>query len=54
MIGSASDLIAQIDATVAALPLTDIISWGTPPGMDPADINPHLERFAREVMPHFR
>jgi alkanesulfonate monooxygenase SsuD/methylene tetrahydromethanopterin reductase-like flavin-dependent oxidoreductase (luciferase family) len=54
MIGSPAELIEQIDAATAALPLTDIISWATPPGMDPAEMNPRLERFAREVMPHFR
>jgi alkanesulfonate monooxygenase SsuD/methylene tetrahydromethanopterin reductase-like flavin-dependent oxidoreductase (luciferase family) len=54
MVGSANDLIAQIDALTKELPLTDIMSWATPPGMDPALMNPHLEQFAREVMPHFR
>lgn len=54
MIGSASDLIQQIDAATKALPLTDIISWATPPGMDPEEMNPKLERFAQEVIPHFR
>jgi alkanesulfonate monooxygenase SsuD/methylene tetrahydromethanopterin reductase-like flavin-dependent oxidoreductase (luciferase family) len=53
MVGSARDVIAQIDALTQGLPLTDIISWATPPGMDPAIMNPYLERFAREVMPHF-
>ena len=47
-------LIAQIDNLIRQLPVTDLISWGTPPGMDPADFNPRLERFAREVIPHFR
>jgi probable F420-dependent oxidoreductase len=54
MVGSAKDLITHIDALVKDLPLTDMMSWATPPGMDPAIMNPHLERFAREVMPHFR
>ncbi len=54
MIGSAGEIIAQIDALTTQLPVTDIIGWGTPPGMDAGDFNPRLERFAREVMPHFR
>jgi alkanesulfonate monooxygenase SsuD/methylene tetrahydromethanopterin reductase-like flavin-dependent oxidoreductase (luciferase family) len=54
MIGSAQELIDQIDATHKALPVTDLMSWGTPPGMNPKVMNPHIERFAREVMPHFR
>lgn len=54
MVGSPAELIRQIDGLVNQLPLTEIMGWGTPPGMDPADFNPRLERFAREVMPHFR
>jgi hypothetical protein len=54
MIGSPADLIAQVDATAKSLPLTDIISWATPPGIDPTEMNPRLERFARTVIPHFR
>ena len=54
MIGSPTELITQIDALTKALPATDIIGWATPPGMDPADFNPRIERFARDVMPHFR
>jgi 2-keto-4-pentenoate hydratase/2-oxohepta-3-ene-1,7-dioic acid hydratase in catechol pathway len=54
MIGSAGEIIAQIDALTANLPVTDLIGWGTPPGMDPAEFNPRLERFAREVISHFR
>ena len=54
MIGSSSEIIAQVDAATKFMPLTDIIGWGTPPGMDAELFNPRLERFAREVMPHFR
>ncbi len=45
-----------LHALRAFLPVTDIISWGTPVGMDPADpgIRRSLERFASEVMPLFR
>ena len=54
MLGSPSELIEQIDSMTKSLPLTDIIGWATPPGMNPEEMNPRLERFAREVMPHFR
>jgi len=54
MVGSPADLIQQIDAVTRTLPLTDIIGWATPPGMDPTLMNPRIERFAREVIPHFR
>jgi alkanesulfonate monooxygenase SsuD/methylene tetrahydromethanopterin reductase-like flavin-dependent oxidoreductase (luciferase family) len=54
MVGSPGEIIEQIDALLKFLPLTDLMSWGTPPGLDPEVMNPGLERFAREVMPHFR
>ena len=54
MVGPGKELIAQIDAITKELPLTDLMGWGTPPGMDPAALNSHLERFAREAVPHFR
>jgi hypothetical protein len=54
MIGSPADVIRQVDEARAQIPLTDIIGWATPPGMDPLAMNPYLERFARGVMPHFR
>jgi alkanesulfonate monooxygenase SsuD/methylene tetrahydromethanopterin reductase-like flavin-dependent oxidoreductase (luciferase family) len=54
MIGSPAEVIAGIDEAAKQMPLTDIISWATPPGMDPEEMNPRLERFARDVMPHFR
>jgi alkanesulfonate monooxygenase SsuD/methylene tetrahydromethanopterin reductase-like flavin-dependent oxidoreductase (luciferase family) len=54
MIGSPAEVISQIDEATKELPLTDIIGWATPPGVDSAVMNPYLERFAREVMPHFR
>ncbi|MCC7363008.1 MAG: LLM class flavin-dependent oxidoreductase [Dehalococcoidia bacterium] len=54
MVGTPAEVIRLIDAQAKELPLTDIIGWATPPGMDPQTMNPYLERFAREVMPHFR
>lgn len=54
LIGSPAELVRAIDDFRQTLPVTDLIGWGTPPGMDPAAMNPRLERFAREVMPHFR
>lgn len=54
MIGDPAGLIRQIDEFAQTLPVTDLVGWGTPPGMAPELMNPRLERFAREVMPHFR
>ena len=55
-IGPASQVADGLHALREFMPVTDIISWGTPVGMDPADpgIRRSLERFAAEVMPQFR
>jgi alkanesulfonate monooxygenase SsuD/methylene tetrahydromethanopterin reductase-like flavin-dependent oxidoreductase (luciferase family) len=53
-VGPAEEVTAAIDAFRGTLPVTDLIGWGTPPGMDPDECNEQLERFAAEVMPHFR
>lgn len=56
LVGPASQVADGLHALRAFMPVTDIISWGTPVGMDPADpgIRRSLERFAAEVMPQFR
>lgn len=51
--GSPAELIEKLERFREAIPVTDFISWGCPPGMDPAVMRPRLERFAREVLPHF-
>ncbi len=53
-VGSPSELVDKIERFREFIPVTDFISWGCPPGLDPAEMTPRLERFAAEVMPHFR
>lgn len=54
MVGPPGKIVDAIHQLREDVPVTDIMSWGTPPGMDPRDVNPRLERFAAEVIPHFR
>ena len=54
MVGPPDQIIDSINRLREDIPLTDIISWGTPPGMHPSQVNARFERFAAEVMPHFR
>ena len=56
LVGPASQVADGLQALREIIPVTDIISWGTPVGMDPANpgIRRSLERFATEVMPQFR
>ncbi|MBI2560846.1 MAG: LLM class flavin-dependent oxidoreductase [candidate division NC10 bacterium] len=35
------------------VPITHFYTWTLPPGLPPAWVAPHLELFAREVIPHF-
>jgi alkanesulfonate monooxygenase SsuD/methylene tetrahydromethanopterin reductase-like flavin-dependent oxidoreductase (luciferase family) len=54
IIGNAAEVIAAIEGLQTSLGLTELISFGVPPGMPPSLMLPAIERFAREVMPHFR
>ncbi len=54
LIGPPARLVEEFHRFREFLPVTDFIGWGTPAGMEPAKVTPYLERFAAEVMPHFR
>ena len=53
--GTPDECIREIEAFTAEFALTDVVlaGWGTSAGDDPAASTANLERFAREVMPHF-
>jgi hypothetical protein len=34
--------------------LTDLVTWGGPPGLPPSVMNASLVRFAKEVVPRLR
>jgi alkanesulfonate monooxygenase SsuD/methylene tetrahydromethanopterin reductase-like flavin-dependent oxidoreductase (luciferase family) len=53
IVGPADKVIEELERFRETLPATDIVLWGTPVGMDPKDYTPALERFARDVLPHF-
>jgi len=38
--------------TVAVI--TDIVCWTVPPGLRPAQMNRHLERYATELVPRLK
>ena len=54
LVGPPQQIVDELSRFREALPATDIIGWGAPVGMDPDEVTPQLERFAAEVMPHFR
>jgi len=54
IIGTPAQVIAAIEELQRTLGLTELLSFGVPPGLPPALMLPAIERFAREVLPHFR
>jgi alkanesulfonate monooxygenase SsuD/methylene tetrahydromethanopterin reductase-like flavin-dependent oxidoreductase (luciferase family) len=53
-VGSPDEIVEKIGRFREQIPVTDFISWGCPPGMDPKAMIPRLERFARDVMPQLQ
>lgn len=54
IIGTPSEVIGAIRELQRSLHLTQLISFGVPPGMPPSLMQPAIERLAREVLPHFQ
>ena len=44
----------KLSAFIEEYGLTDLVTWGVPPGMRPDQTTPSLERFARDVAPRLR
>jgi alkanesulfonate monooxygenase SsuD/methylene tetrahydromethanopterin reductase-like flavin-dependent oxidoreductase (luciferase family) len=54
ILGSAGAVRAELAKFVAEYGLTDVVTWGVPPGLAPEAMDASLERFARDVLPAFR
>jgi alkanesulfonate monooxygenase SsuD/methylene tetrahydromethanopterin reductase-like flavin-dependent oxidoreductase (luciferase family) len=54
IVGGAQEVADEIAAFAERFGVTDLITWGAPPGVSPELMNDSLERFASDVMPHFR
>jgi hypothetical protein len=55
LVGSPRELVEGISRfRETSVPVTEIITWGCPPGMDPELMKPRLERLIAEVAPAFR
>jgi alkanesulfonate monooxygenase SsuD/methylene tetrahydromethanopterin reductase-like flavin-dependent oxidoreductase (luciferase family) len=54
VIGDAARCIAEMTTFIRDYDLTDVVTWGSAPGMQPAAFTPSMERFAREVVPGVR
>ncbi len=53
--GDPDECIREIESFTSEFGITDVIlaGWGTAAGDDPKQSTENLERFAREILPHF-
>ncbi len=54
VVGNVDECVAQLADFIREYGLTDIVTWGVPPGMRPEQMAPSLEKFARDVAPRLR
>ena len=53
IIGDPNTWVAEIEAYIREMKVSEIVFYAVPPGMEPRDAFESIELFAREVMPHF-
>jgi len=54
IVGDIDHCVAELTAFITEYGLTDIVTWGSAPGIPPADLTPMIERFATEVVPRVK
>jgi len=54
VVGDVDHCVQELASFIREYGLTDIVTWGVPPGMRPDQMAPSLERFARDVAPRLR
>ena len=54
VVGDVDHCVTELTSFIEEYGLTDIVSWAVPPGMTPDQMNPSLERYARDVAPRLR
>jgi len=52
--GDADHCVAELTTMVRDHDVTDLVTWGGPPGLPPSVMNASLERFASDVIPRVR
>jgi alkanesulfonate monooxygenase SsuD/methylene tetrahydromethanopterin reductase-like flavin-dependent oxidoreductase (luciferase family) len=53
-VGDVDACVAELAAYVRRYGLTDVVTWGSAPGLQPVELSPSMERFAAEVVPRVR
>jgi alkanesulfonate monooxygenase SsuD/methylene tetrahydromethanopterin reductase-like flavin-dependent oxidoreductase (luciferase family) len=54
IVGDVEHCVRELSSFVLEYGITDVCSWGSPPGMAPSLLTPSIERFAKEVVPRVR
>jgi hypothetical protein len=54
VVGDVDHCVAELSSFIAEHGITDLVGWAVPPGLRPEQMNPSLERFARDVAPRLR
>lgn len=54
VVGDVDHCVAKLSAFIIEHGITDLVTWAVPPGLRPEQMNPSLERFAREVVPRLK
>jgi alkanesulfonate monooxygenase SsuD/methylene tetrahydromethanopterin reductase-like flavin-dependent oxidoreductase (luciferase family) len=53
-VGSVDECVDELTSFVRRFGLTDVVTWGSAPGLPPSALTPSMERFAGEVVPRVR
>jgi alkanesulfonate monooxygenase SsuD/methylene tetrahydromethanopterin reductase-like flavin-dependent oxidoreductase (luciferase family) len=53
-VGDVDACVAELTSFIERYGLTDVVTWGSAPGLEPARLTPSMERFAAEVVPQVR
>jgi len=54
IVGDEDHCVRELVDYITAYGLTDVVTWGAPPGLAPSRLNPSLERFVTNVIPRVR
>ena len=54
VIGDEDKVFNDMCEFIDAYGITDVVTWGCPPGFDPEQMNESFERFASGVLPRLR
>ena len=54
IVGNVQHCVDELSGFIVEHGFTDIVTWGSAPGLLPHALTPHMERFVTEVVPQVR